>query len=262
MWGAALSSQASMLYWFGLSLLWIPIALLVWIFALMGRKNLFGRFPLFAAYASYMVVDLVLKAIFLSNWHIYFYVYWFAEPGEIVLSVLAVHESFLLIFRDFYRLSWFRLLFPGTIGMALVYSAWKAYVHPPVHVGAIGSLIISIAITTQYIILGISILFFLLARFIHVRWRLYEFRIVLGFGIASLLYAFGGVLRSESGTDFVFLSEYLPGVGYVLAACIWLSAMLAEEPKNGDNLADISHLQLLEELRLQLKTVRKFLGQD
>lgn len=251
-----------MLYWFGLSLLWVPLAVRVSIFALMVRKNLFRRFPLFAAYISYTVVAGVLKAIFLSNGHIYFYVYWFAEPGEILLSLFAVNESFRRVFGDFYRLSWFRLLFPCTIGTALVYSAWKAYVYPPVNVGAVVAAVVSTAITAQYVILGISILFFLLVRFIHVRWRLYEFRIVLGFGVASLIYALGMMLRSETGTDFVFLSEYLPGVGYVLAVCIWLSAMLGEEPKNGGNLADISHLQLLEELRLQLKTIRKFLGQD
>jgi hypothetical protein len=250
-----------MLYWFGLSELWVPLTLRIWIFALMGRRNLFRRFPLFAAYISYTVAAGVLKAIFLSNWHIYFYVYWFAEPGEILLSVLAVHESFLLVFGDFYRLAWFRLLFPGTIGMALVYSAWKAYIYPPVNLGPVVSAIFSTVITAQYIILGISILFFLLVRFIHVRWRLYEFRIVLGFGVASLIYAFGIVLRSENGKYFDFLSTYLPGMGYVLAVCIWLSAML-EEPKNGHNIAGMPGAQLVEELRMHLKMLKKFLGQD
>jgi len=260
LWAAALSSQASMLYWVGLSLLWVPLALRIWIFALMNRKKLFRRFPLFAAYISYTVVTAVLKAVFLSNRHIYFYVYWLSEPGEILLSVLAVHESFLRVFGGFYRLSWFRLLFPGTIGMALLYSAWKAYVHPPMHVGGVGAAIISTAITAQYIILGISVLFFLLVRLIHVRWRLYEFRIVFGFGVASLIYAFAGVLRSESGTSFDFLSKYLPGMGYVLAACIWLSAMLGEEPKNGQNMAGMLGPQLLEELRMHLKMIKRFLG--
>lgn len=219
------------------------------------------RFPLFAAYISYTVVAGVLKAIFLPNWHIYFYVYWFAEPGEVVLSVLAVYESFLRVFGDFYRLSWFRLLFPGTVGIALLYSAWKAWVRPPLHIGAVGAVIVSTTITAQYVILGISVLFFLLVRFIHVRWRLYEFRIVLGFGVASLIYAFSMALRSESGKHFDFLSIYLPGVGYVLAVCIWLSAMLAEEPKNGQNMSGMPGQQLLEELSMHLKAIKRFLGQ-
>jgi hypothetical protein len=250
------------MYWFGLMLLWVPIALRLWIFVLMGRKNLYRRFALFTAYIVYTVIVAGLKAIFLSNWRIYFYVYWFSEPGEILLSVLAVHESFVRVFGTFYRLLWFRLLFPGAIAAALIYSCWKAYVHPPSHVSAVGSAIISTAIAAQYVILSIAILFFLLVRFIHVRWRLYEFRIVFGFGVAALVYAFAGVLRSESGTRFDFLSEYLPGMGYVLAVFIWLTAMLAEEPKNGDNIAGTPGPEVLDGLRLHLKTIKKFLGKD
>ncbi len=111
---------------------------------------------------------------------------------------------FCRVFGGFYRLSWFRLLFPGTVGVALLYSAWKAYAHPPVHVRVLGAVIVSTTITAQYVILGISVLFFLLVRLIHVRWRLFEFRIVLGFGVASLIYAFGVALRSESGKFLTF----------------------------------------------------------
>jgi hypothetical protein len=250
-----------MLYWFGLSLLWLPILLTVGILALLAQKKLFPRFPFFSTYIAYMVAAGMLKALFLSNWHVYFYVYWLTEPVEIVLSVLAVHESFHRVFEDFYRLRWFPRLFPATIGTALLYSIWKAYVHPPLHVGLRGSIIIALAIAAQYTILGISILFFMMVRFIHVRWRLYEFRIVLGFGIASLIYAFSGVLRSESGTIFDFLSKYLPGMGYVLAVCIWLSAMLSTEPKNGANMGDNHQSQMVDELRSQLRTIKQFLGQ-
>jgi hypothetical protein len=251
-----------MSYWFGLSLLWVPIALRLWIFLLLGRRNLYRRFPWFSLYTLYMVISGLLKGVFLSDWHVYFYVYWIAEPGEILLSILAVHESFMKVFGDFYRLLWFRFLFPAAIATALLYSGWKAYAHPPQQVSAVGSAIVSMAIAAQYSILGIAILFFLLVRFIHVRWRLYEFRFVLGFGVASLIYAFAAVFRSENGTHFAFLSEYLPGMGYVLAVFIWLNAMLAMEPKNGDNIGGMRESQLLQDLHLHLRTIKRFLGRD
>jgi hypothetical protein len=250
------------MYWLGLTFQWTSVALQVWIFVLMGRRNLYRRFPIFASYTAYVVMSAVLRSVFLSDWHIYFYVYWFTQPAEILLSVLAVHESFMRVFGHFYQLRWFRFLFPGTIAAALIYAGWKAYAHPPVGVNSAGSAIISIAIASQYVIFGIFVVFFLLVRFVHVLWRLYEFRIVLGFGVASLFYAFAGVLRSETGTRFNFLSEYLPGMGYLLAVLIWLSAMMAEEPMNGHNLAGMSIHEVLKALRLQLEVLKRFLAKS
>lgn len=226
----------------------------------MGRRHLYLRFPIFALYTAYVLVTSILKSVSLSNRHIYFYVYWFSEPGEVVLSVLSVYESFVRVFGAFYRLRWFQVLFPGTIVLVLGYSAWSAYAHPPVHVSGWAAAIISSAVAAQYVILGISILFFLLVRFMQVRWRVYELRIVMGFGVASVIYAFSGVLRSETGKQFHFLSEYLPAFGYVLAAVIWLSAMLVREPWSYQGIPPGVDQDLLEQMRQQLQTLKKLLG--
>lgn len=248
------------MYWFGLALEWFSVALQVWIFVLMGRRNLYRRFPLFAAYTAYMIVTTVLRSVFLSNRPVYFYVYWLSEPGQILLAIMAVHESFLAVFRAFYLLWWFRLLIPGAIIAALVYSGWNAYAHPPLHASTGGAVIISMAIAAQYVIVVLAVVFFLLLRFIHVRWRLYEFRIVFGFGISALAVAFAGLVRSEFGTKFTFLSEWLPGVAYLVAVLIWLSAMLGEEPKNGHNIGGKpSNEDLVGELREQMRAIKKFL---
>ena len=251
------------MYWFGLALEWSSVALQVWILVLMGRRNLYRRFPIFSVYTAYLIAATILRSVFLSRPHIYFYVYWFTEPGEILLAVLAVHESFRAVFRAFYLVWWFRLLFPGAIAVALGYSAWKAYAHPPQHANAAGAAIISAAVAAQYVIVCVSVLFFFLLRVFQVRWRLYEFRIVFGFGISALAVAFAGLVRSETGTRFSFLSEWLPGVAYLLAVLIWVSAMHGKEPKNGHGIAGkLSNEELVEELRLHLRNLKKFLGKN
>ena len=249
------------MYWFGLALEWTSVALQVWIFVLMGRRNLYGRFPLFAIYTAYMIVTTVLRSVFLSNRAVYFYVYWFSEPGQILLAILAVHESFMAVFRAFYLLWWFRLLIPGAIFASLVYSVWNAYAHRPLHVNATGAAIISMAIAAQYVIVALAVLFFSLLRIVHVRWRLYEFRIVFGFGTSALAVVFAGLIRSEFVTKFIFLSEWLPGMAYLFAVLIWLSAMLGQEPKNGQNIAGKpSKEEVVGELRGQLRAIKRFLG--
>jgi hypothetical protein len=91
----------------------------------MWRQRLYARFPLFAAYIAYVAVQMVLRSAFLANQHFYFYVYWLTAPIEVILSLLAAHESFLKVFRSFYLLWWFRIFFPGAIVVAVAYSAWK-----------------------------------------------------------------------------------------------------------------------------------------
>jgi len=228
----------------------------------MGQRHLYRRFPLFTSYVAALVVVTMLRSAFLSHRNAYFYVYWFSEPVEVLLAVLAVHESFLTVFRGFYRLTWFRLLFPGAIIAALAYSAWKAWAHPPVHASRWGAAIISTSIASQYVIMGICILFFLLERAFSVRWRLYEFRIVFGFGIAALGDVAAGVIRSELGQKQRFLSEYLPGFLFLLAVVVWLSAMFGAEPKEAAPIADTPEERraMLEGLRYHMRVLRKLVG--
>ncbi len=249
-------------YWLGLTLEWGSVALLVWIFILMGQKHLYRRFPLFTLYTAALVLVTILRSAFLSHRHAYFYVYWLTEPAEVLLAVLAVHESFLAVFRGFYRLTWFRLLFPGAIVTALAYSAWKAYAHSPIHASRWGAAIISTSIASQYVILGICVLFFLLERAFSVHWRLYEFRIVFGFGIAALGDVAAGVIRSELGSKLSFLSEYLPGLLFLMAVIVWLSAMLEEEPSGAATIAGTTQERkaILEGLRYHMQVLRKFVG--
>lgn len=228
----------------------------------MRRRRLFARFPLFATYTAYVLISTVLKLVTISNRGLYFYVYWFSEPGEVIFSILSVYESFIRVFGDFYRLVWFRVLFPGTIILALSYSGWYAYAHPPVHARGWAAAIISAAVAAQYIILGISVLFFALLRLLNIPLRVYESRIVMGFGVASVVYAFSGVLRSEAGSRFQFVSQYLPAIGYVIAACIWLSAMLAREPWSDEGVPPGVDQDLLKQMRSQLDALRKVRGKN
>ena len=230
----------------------------VCILALMIWRGLLRRFPLFAAYTAYIICITTLRSVVLSNGTVYFYTYWATEPGEILLGLLAVHESFLRIFRVFYAVRWFRILFPGAIVFALVYSAWIAYAHPPQHASRAGAAIISAAVATEYVIVGISVLFFALVLLLRVRWRVYEFRIVLGFGISALAVVFAGIVRSENGTKFAFLSTYLPPVAYFLAVLIWLSAMLRPGAIDALEMRDAPDV-LAEDLRGHLSAIRRFL---
>ena len=247
------------MFWFGRALQVITFSLEVCVLLLMRRRQLHRKFPLFATYIAYVALETMLRSVFLSKPHIYFYVYWCTEPGAFLLRILAVHESFMHVLRSFYLLKWFRVLFPGTITMSLISAGWHAYTHPA-HASPVGAAIIGTAVTAQYIVLAISILFFVLVNLVPVPWRIHEYRIVLGFGLSSLAISFSGAVRSEFGTRFEFLSRMLPGVAYILALVVWLSAATHSLPERVQLSGErVSPEAVISGVRRQLLLIRSFL---
>ena len=246
--------------WIGRAENVVGIALEVSILGLMMRRRLVGLFPLFFSYVLYEVLLTIVGSLTVSLDRVYFYFYWTTAPGEIILTLLAVHESFRRVFRAFYLLPWFRFLLPGGIVLALLYSALSGYLSPPVAANRVGAAIISAMITAQYVILTISIGFFILARLLRVPWRIHEYRFMLGFGVSALLTALGASLRSEFGTRHELLSGTLPALASILALAIWLSAVVHPYPPGLEGTGQpLSPDEVVTQLRRQFAIIRSLL---
>lgn len=247
------------MFLFGQAVQWIGIGLLVVILILVYRGHLQRMFPLFTTYVAYMTLTTMLRSLFLSEPRIYFYVYWYAEPGAFLLKILAVHESFMHVFKSFYLMRWFRIVFPGTILLALLVSGWRAYTHPA-QASAAGSAIIAGAMAAQYIVLAISIVFIVLVAVLRVPWRIHEYRIILGFGISALAIFAEGALRSEFVTRFTFLSRMLAAMAYILALAVWVAAVrypLSTSAPTADERLSLE--TLIHELRKDVGMIRTLL---
>ena len=137
------------MYWLGLGIAITGIPLFIWILVLLWRQDLLRTFPFFVSYIFYGLMTTIAASITLSNPHVYFYFYWITTPVQAVLAILAVHESFRRVFRVFYLVWWFRFCFPAGIAIALLYSALRGWVYPPVHASRAGAAIISTMMTAQ-----------------------------------------------------------------------------------------------------------------
>ncbi len=209
---------------------WLSIPLEVCILALLVRKSLYRRFPFFFLYMVFATVADVARTVLIGK-IVYFYVYWWTNAIADLLSVLAIYESFRAIFGSFYRLAWFRFVWPGAITAIWIYCIWQAAVHPPPHFGRTGAILISGVIASSFTIVGLVLLFFLLVKLVVTRWYLYEFHIVYGLGISSVGMVVAVLVRSEFGKKFVWLTEWGPLLAYLLAVFVWLSALLRKEPQ-------------------------------
>src|SRR5262249_3391720 len=115
-------------------------------------------------------------------------------------------------------------------------------------------ILISGAITSRFTIVGLVLLFFLLAKLVAARWYLYEFHIVYGLGLSSVGMVTAVLVRSEFGTRFAWLTEWGPPLAYLAAVIIWLAAFLRTEPQiKIDAPVDV----LLHEVRHDLSIVER-----
>lgn len=248
------------MHWIDLAIFAVGVALDILIIAFLARSGAWLKFPLFSGYLIFITLRATIGAAILSQERLYYDFYWISAPVEIVLTVLAVLESFWRVFRSFQLLLWFRFVLPGAIASALAYSAWRGYRMPPVQATPTGAAIIHAIVTSHYVIVTVALLFLLLAAFLGVSLQLYEHRIMLGFGVASLAVAFGGTVRIAFGPVSDFVSREAQPLGYLMALLIWLSAAIHPVPEQPvfQTLSDVQVKELVENLRIQLRSLSSF----
>src|SRR5713101_6456445 len=103
----------------------ICIALQIPIVVFVTLWGTWRKFPFFSWYLIFCLLREIVTSATFSNPDAYYYFFWISEPWEIVLSILAMLESFWAVFRSFRLLHWFRFVLPAAIATALAYSAWQ-----------------------------------------------------------------------------------------------------------------------------------------
>jgi hypothetical protein len=194
---------------------WLSIPLEAWILVLLVRKSLYRRFPWFFSYMVYATVTDVARTVLIGR-AVYFYVYWGTAAIAYLVAVFAIYESFRAIFRVFYRLAWFRFVWPGAITVIWIYCIWRAWVHPPPHFGRSGAILISGVIASSFTIVGLVLLFFLLVKVVIKRWYLFgwhgrsgthSFRIRNKTHLADRMGAFSGIFGGPFGVGISVLAS-------------------------------------------------------
>jgi len=250
------------MYWMELAVQAICIVLEISVLACLARWGVWRLVPVFSAYLGFILLRTGVGSIALSSPRFYFDFYWISAPLEVVLTVWAVLESFWLVFASFRLLRWFRFVLPLAVAGALAYSAWRGYHHHfvLVEMTPAAAAVVSAMLMSDYAILSVSILYFLLTRMLHLAGRVYEDRFILGFGVASLAAAFGGSLRGTFGEGFALVSREAQPIGYLIALLLWLSAVVRPVIyPTSDKSAGASFPQgSLADLKFQLRNLRSF----
>lgn len=192
-----------------------------WLLYILRRQRVWKHLPWFALYICW---EFLGACVGLTTWllskQLYVTVFWWMEGVRIALVVAAVRESLLRIFKGFESL--LRRSVAVVIVAVLVYSGWKAVHAPPVQSNWLVSFILGAEFTFRWGIVAVMLLSIGLMWFVQEPMGSREDAVVTGCGIASIAFLVNVLSRSFFGTRFTFFTQYLPDVGYFIAAWWWI----------------------------------------
>jgi hypothetical protein len=214
-----------------LIVLGISLGLELWLLVLLFRRDVRHHFPVFFGYGALLAPVTLARLLTLTNYPIYFMVFWSTDALLLLLGLAALHEVFRWVYEGFYEFWWFRLIYYGTISLVLLVTVRNAVVNPPVQAHPLVSLVLSMGITINLLQAGIVALFGTFAKPLAIEHRRYPFGIVAGFAASSLGPFVGYFARSIFGKNLDTFTQNASAVAYILALVIWLMAFSKPEPE-------------------------------
>ena len=199
------------------------------------RRRVYREFPAFVVYTCYSVLAIAARLLVIGQYGRYFFVYWATYAAFALLEIWVLHEVFRWIFAAFYTLWWFWLFFPGIIATAALISIETTLRHPPIQVHPAVAQILSFGLAVNYVQMGLFGLFYVLIKFFGSRFWQYAFGIMLGLAASAIGTVIPYALRSEFGTRFNPLLNYLPTVAYLIGLLFWLDAFVRCPPPTNED---------------------------
>jgi hypothetical protein len=189
--------------------------------ALLMRRRIYRRLPLFVTYVAYSALATAARLASLAHWPLYWKVYWITEAGDVALALAAVAHSFFLAFRGLFQVRWFRYLAPLVPALVVLYAAGKAWLRPPAAAGPFVPLIVGVEIAAQNLIAAAFLAYIALRRILKLSYSSGDFEVMLGFAVASFGMLAAVIFRSEYGTRFTSVITWAPSIAYSCALLIW-----------------------------------------
>jgi hypothetical protein len=197
------------------------------IFTILIWRRLDRRFRWFFLYIQYSIVEAIARIAVAANAHLYFTVYWVTSICSVALSVMALRESFLNVFRAYTRYRWFTRIVWVCVCLALLYSLFRAWAFPPIRASRLVTLIIDLELAVNYSLAFVGILYFALVKVHKIKEHQWESAIISGFATIGTVASIAVLTRAIFGPG-VF-SHWAEAVGYILAEVEWVVVLCRPE---------------------------------
>jgi hypothetical protein len=250
---------------------WAASGLMLVLVAILARRGLYKRFPVFFAYCVATLMVAVLRFAADRDPMTYFFVYWSTEASYLVIAFLAMLSVLRPLTRfEYVRHPWSRFVLAPIVLLIFATSSWFAAFRPISRSPAAHSATARFASAVYVFVILMCVLELLL--FIEsfrvrgrypIKWTPYEFGILQGFAALAFVNLIAYLplifrlyhLHVGHGLESVFQS-FPPGA-FIASAVAWLLVFSRPEPPRPE-VPDIGTLyDALHVLEEQLEIVRE-----
>lgn len=214
-------------------ILWIaPVALQVCLAAIMVRRKLRERFPIFFAYTLFQVLAFPIKFYtYHTNQFHYFYAYWVTGALSVGLGFAVIYEIFREVFRPF----------EGLRDLGLVLFRWAAFVlvltavlmaatSPALANHRILTVILTLERSVRVMQCGLVMLMLLCSAHVGLTWRHQVFGIALGFGLFAAVEVVVITVLGSFGQSVSAMVSLGKSAAYNVSVLLWVRYLAAPEP--------------------------------
>jgi hypothetical protein len=235
--------------------IWLAgIGLQVLLSAVLLYRKMWHRFPWFAAYAFFNLLEAVLLYSVAGNVPIYFYTYWACEAISTVLGLAIVYEIFTALFSTHFALR--RLastVFGVSVAVLIILGAIVIYAQPQAERSSIPSAIMVMAEATRFIELGLLMFLFLFSTAFGLHWRTHVFGIALGLGVFIAVDLVNVTLRSYFGRGAMDILNFARVITFCISVLLWTGYLFAPEKAAGSaELPDRAQLEQWNQAVMEL----------
>jgi hypothetical protein len=235
--------------------LWICYPLLQsGVAALMFRRKLHRKFPVFFAYLlAQVVIFAVIFPISLHGYEAYFYAYWITAVISLVLGFMVIHEIFVDVFRPYHTLKDLgTVLFKWASLVMLLVACVVAAASQATPEGPLVEAVLIVQRCVRVIQCGLILFLLLFSRYLGVRWKQCSFGVALGFGFFAGIELFCAALRASDSisglkSNFTIMASYNLAI-LTWGAYMWskqatrdASATLLASQRWEESLSDLQH---------------------
>ena len=203
--------------------LWIAHPVMqVGLAAVMWRRKLLQRYPIFFAYIVSEVMLFVVLFVSQKNYDAYFYLYWLGAGISALFGFKVIHEVFTDVLRPFHALRDFSsMLFRWAGAVVMLIAIMAAMNSMKSGFPLITAGLLSLERSVRVMQCGLVLFLLMFSRYLGISWRHRSFGIALGFGIFAAVELAVIGLRVTGVVNPTVLN-LASMVAYNLAVILWI----------------------------------------
>jgi hypothetical protein len=214
------------------NILWICGLVLQCILAcVLIARRMYRHVPLFFSYIAFLAVEsIVLYFVRRQSADAYFYAYWVKELLVAPLRVAVIYEVVLSVFAPYGAIQkLMRLCALWALIVLVLLAGFVAVDFPASNADGILNVVLMLDRSLRIVDVGLLLLLFMFAYFLHLRWPHYALGVAIGLALFCSVELVAATVRARFGITPSIIYNVINATSWSLAVVLWTVTFVTSE---------------------------------